>query len=154
MSALMFFEGFKQIDASTEMRGKMSLDVLGLTREDMERFPMPNYPQIVSHLKPISDSEVRHWIIRNTYSPVLKSRRKDALKAFRAFCSDLGWDANEIKETMKLNEEMLDLKPIDEGVLSSNSSVNTGSVSNSGSGCLSVIALVIISTALLAFTLI
>ena len=38
MSALLFFEGFDQIDDFSEYRVKMSLDVLGLSRIDMECF--------------------------------------------------------------------------------------------------------------------
>ena len=45
----------------------MLLDALGLTKADMEVFPMPEYSQIVEHIKPITDSEVRHWVITNTY---------------------------------------------------------------------------------------
>ncbi len=71
MSAVMVFEGFNQFDAMTEIGGDMKSEVLGLTKEDMARFSMPTYPQILSHLKSISDSEVRHWIISNTYYPVL-----------------------------------------------------------------------------------
>lgn len=162
MSALLFFEGFHQMDDMTEMRVKMRLDVLGLTQEDMESFPKPDYSQIVSHLKSISDFEVRRWVINNTYSPVLKSNRIDALRAYRTFCSDLGWDANEIKECMDLIEDLEGIKPIedsekrysptDTGVKSSGS-IDTG-VKNSSSGCLSIIALVIVSTALFAFAFI
>lgn len=144
MSAILVFEGFKKLDDMTEIRGEMLLDVLGLTKADVESFPIPDYPQIVAHLKPISDSEVRDWIITNTYSPVLKSRRKDALNAFRNFCSDLSW-GTEVKESMELTEELLGLKPIDNGVK------NLGMGSNAGSGCLSVIVLIIVSTALFFF---
>lgn len=120
MAAVMVFEGFKPMDAMTEIHGEMLLDVLGLTKADMESFPMPEYSQIVEHIKSITDSEVRHWIITNTYSPVLKSRKQDALNAFRNFCSDLKWD--EIKESMKLTEKLDGLKPIDSG------SMNMGGV--------------------------
>lgn len=137
MSAILFFEGFNQIDDMTEFRGKMRLDVLGLTKEDIESFPIPNYSQIVSHLKPISDPEVKHWVIINTYSPVLESRRADAVRAFRTFCTDLRWDANEIKEEMELTEDLLEMKPIDNGMSTS-------------SGCLSVVALIVVSTILCA----
>lgn len=113
MAAVMVFEGFKPMDAMTEIHGEMLLDVLGLTKADMESFPMPEYSQVVEHIKSITDSEVRHWIITNTYSPVLKSRKQDALNAFRNFCSDLKWD--EIKESMKLTEKLDGLKPIDSG---------------------------------------
>ena len=147
MSAILVFEGFKQLDAMTEIRGEMLLDVLGLTKADMDSFPIPEYSQIVTHLKPISDSEVRHWIITNTYSPVLKSRRKDALNAFKNFCSVLRWDA-EAKESMALTEELEGIKPIDNGVK------NKRTGSSAGSGCLSVIALIIVSTAIVSFTLI
>ena len=143
MSAVMFFEGFNQINEMTEVRGEMLLDVLGLTKEDIERFPMPDYSQIISHLQPISDPEVRSWVIRNTYSSVLKSKRADALKAFRMFCADLKWDANEIKEKTKSTEELYDMKPIDNGIKST-----------TGSGCLSVVALIIVSTVLCAFAVI
>ncbi len=154
MSIVMVFEGYNQINEMTELHGEMLLDVLGLSREEIERFPMPkDFSQIVAHLKPISDPEVRHWIIRNSYSPVLKSRRRDALRDFRTFCSALEWDAKEIKETMELTEELDGLKPIDGGGLSSNFSVNNGSGSNTGSGCLSVIALIIVSTLLCSFIL-
>jgi len=144
MSAILFFEGFNQLDDMTEFRGKMCLDVLDLTKEDAENFPIPNYSQIISHLKPISNPEVKHWVITNTYSPVLKSRRADAVRAFRTFCADLRWDANEIKKTTKLTEELLELKPV---------SVYDGEKSSS-SGCLSVVALIIASTVLCAFALI
>lgn len=144
MAAVMFFEGFNQINEMTEIRGEMLLDVLGLSKEDMERLSIPNYSQIVSHLKPISDSEVKHWVITNTYSPVLKSKRADAVRAFRTFCADLRWDVYEIKKTMKLAEELLELKPV---------SVYDGEKSSS-SGCLSVVALIIASTVLCAFAFI
>ncbi|MCQ2270864.1 MAG: hypothetical protein MJZ52_06540 [Bacteroidales bacterium] len=107
MSAIMTFEGFNQMDELTEIRGKVKLDDLNLTTDDMENFPMPNFTQIVSHLKDISNSEVQHWIITNTYSPVLESQRKDALCLFRMFCMDLNWDINEILKTMKLTEEFI-----------------------------------------------
>ena len=159
MAAVMVFEGFKQIDAMTEIRGEMLLDVLGLIKEDMEKFPMPEYSQIVAHLSPISDPEVRHWVITNTYSPVLKSRKPEALYAFRNFCSDLKWDANEIKESTDLTEDLEGIKPvsssvrkpIDNGARNSASSYNTNS--SSGSGCLSVAILLFVSTALFAFAL-
>ncbi len=142
MSAVLFFEGFKQQDDMTEIRGEMLLDVLGLTKADIDSFSKPNYSQIVTHLKSISDSEVKHWIITNTYLPVLRSRRKDALNAFRKFCSDLSWDT-EAKESMKLTEELEGLKPID----------NSYNNRETGSGCLSVITLIIVSTTLFAFTI-
>ena len=150
MAAVMVFEGFMQVDAMTEIRGEMLLDALGLTKADMESFPMPEYSQIVEHIKPITDSEVRHWVITNTYSPVLKSRRRDALNAFRNFCADLKWD--EIKESMELTEELEELKPIDDVGMSmgAGSRMNTTKGSSTSSGCLSVIALIIVSTALFA----
>jgi len=46
---------------------------------------------------------------------------------------------------MELTEELLGLKPIDNGVK------NMGMGSNAGSGCLSVIVLIIVSTALFFF---
>ena len=152
MAAVMVFEGFKQLDEMTEIHGEMLLDVLGLTKADVDRFPMPDYPQIVSHLKPISDTEVIHWIITNTYSPVLKSRRKDALTAFRNFCSDLNWDANLIKESTGLTEDIENLKPIDNGVRNASSRVSSNVGTSTSSGCLSVIAIIIVTTALFAFT--
>ena len=154
MAAVMFFEGFKQLDDMTEIHGEMLLDVLGLTKTDMDRFPIPDYPQIVSHLKPISDTEVMHWIITNTYSPVLKSRRTDALNAFRNFCSDLEGDTNIIKESMELTEDLEDLKPIDNGIRSASSGMRSSVSTSTGSGCFSVIAIIIVSTALFAFTII
>lgn len=135
MSALLFFEGFDQIDDFSEYRVKMSLDVLGLSRIDMECFQMPDYSQIVTQLKGISDSEVQDWIITNTYSPVLRSRRIDALKAFGVFCFDLKWDINEIKETMKVTEDLCELKPIDNVEKYMRVGVN------SGSGCLTGVIL-------------
>lgn len=144
MAAVMVFEGYKGIDELTEIDGEMKLNVLGLTKDDIERFPMPkNFTQIVAHLKPISDSDVRHWVICNTYAPVLKSRRSDALRDFRTFCVALGWDAKEIKEEMELTEELFKMKPIDNGMSAS-----------TGSGCLSVVGLIIVSTLLCAFALI
>ncbi len=154
MATVMFFDGFKQSDDMTEIHGEMLLDVLGLTKVDIESFPMPDYPQIVSHLKQISDSNVQDWIITNTYSPVLKSRRKDALNVFRMFCSDLGWDSNRIKESMELTENMIEMKPIDNREMRSGSSIGTSTNTITGSGCLSVIVLIIASTTLFAFTLI
>ena len=133
MASIMVFEGFKQLDAMSEIHGEMLLDVLGLSKADMDSFPIPEYSQIVKHIRPITDSEVRHWIITNTYSPVLRSRRKDAQNAFRNFCSDLGW--SEIRESMELTEELEGLKPLDNGKMSS------GGGSNTSSGCLSVIVL-------------
>lgn len=147
MAAVMVFEGYNGIDETTEVHGKMTLDLLGLTKEEIERFPMPkNFAQIVAHLRPISDSEVRHWVICNTYAPVLKSRRRDALRDFRSFCAALGWDAKEIKEEMELTEEIFDIKPIDDGM-------SSGIGTRPGSGCLSVITLVIVSITFLAFSL-
>lgn len=144
MAAVMVFEGYKGIDEMTEIEGEMKLDVLGLSKDDIERFPMPkDFSQIVTHLRPISDPEVRHWIICNTYTPVLQSRRKDALRDFKSFCTALGWNANEIKEEMKLTEELLDIKPLVNGMRAK---------SQSGSGCLSIIVFVIICTTLVAFT--
>lgn len=134
MSALLFFEGFNQVDDFSEYRVKMLLDVLGLTRMDMECFQMPDYSQIVEQLKKITDSEVQYWMITNAYSPVLKSRRIDALKAFSVFCLDLKWDINEIKDTMKLTEELDELKPIDDV----EKYMRVGR--NSTSGCLTVMA--------------
>ena len=146
MAAVMIFDGYNGIDEMTEIYGKMTLDVLGLSKEEIERFPMPkNFSQIVDHLKPISDPVVRDWIICNTYSPVLKSRRRDALRDFRTFCNALGWDAKEIKESMELTEELDNLKPIENGMGASTSS-------SSNSGCFSIIALVLVSTILLAFS--
>lgn len=142
MAAVLVFEGYKGVDDMTEIDGKMKLDVLGLSREDIESFPMPkSFAQIVAHLRPISDSEVRHWVICNTYVPVLKSRRIDALRDYRKFCAALGWDAKEIKEEMELTEDLFEIKPIDNDIKSS------------GSGCLSLIAMIIASTALLVFAM-
>lgn len=157
MAAVMVFEGFKQLDAMSEIRAEMLLDALSLTKEDMEKFPISEYHQIVAHLSPISDPEVRHWVITNTYSPVLKSRKPEALNAFRNFCSDLKWDANEIKETTDLSEELEGIRPVDCGVRrpidneTRTASYNTNNSSNSG--CLSVAVLLIVSTALFAFAL-
>lgn len=153
MSAVMIFEGFKKIDALTEYFGKWKLETLGLTKEDMERFPMPDYTQIVSHLKPISDTEVRHWIITNTYAPVLQSKRADALKTFRIFCSDLCWDVNEIKKSTKLTEELLELNPIDGGINIEDSMINRGSRNSrgAGNGCLFALALMIVSTSIFVY---
>lgn len=159
MAAVMVFEGFKQLDAMTEIRGEMLLDVLSLTKEDMDSFPMPEYNQIIAHLSPISDPEVRHWVITNTYSPVLKSRKPEALNAFKNFCSDLKWDAKEIKESTDLTEDLEDMKPVDGGV---RKPINNGTRtapsynanSSSGSGCLSVVVLLVVSTAFFAFALI
>lgn len=142
MAAIMVFEGFKQLDDMTEFYGEMLLDVLGLSKADMASFHVPDYSQIIEHLKPITDSEVRHWIITNTYSPVLKSRRKDAQNAFKKFCSDLKWD--EIKESMELTEELLGLLEPDNEIRS------IGGGSKTSSGCLSVIALIIVNTVLFA----
>lgn len=142
MAAVLVFEGYGDVDELTEIDGEMKLNVLGLTKEDIERFPMPkDFAQIVAHLKPISDPDVRHWVICNTYAPVLKSRRIDALRDFRMFCVALGWDAKVIKEEMELTEDLFEIKPIDDGVKSSNS------------GCISAISLFIVGTALLVFTL-
>ena len=152
MSAIMVFEGFQPINPMTEIHGEMLLDVLGLTKLDIESFPMPDYSQIIDHLKPISDLEVKQWIITNTYSPVLKSRRTDALEAYRAFCSDLKWDTDLIKETMRLTEDIAGMKPIDNGVWSTGSRIGTRSTTSTGSGCLSIIILFIVSTALFVFT--
>lgn len=141
LSAVTLFDAFYKRDGMTRIHDEMLLDVLSLTKADKESFPKTSYSQIVSNLKTISDPEVRHWVITNTYAPVLRSRRADALKKFRTFCSDLGWDANEIKESMELTEELEELKPIDIGVKSS------------GSGCLSIIAFIVVCTALFAFAL-
>lgn len=141
MSAILFFKGFNQVDQMAEIDLKMDLNTLGLSKEDIVNFPMPDYSQIVSNLKNISDPEVRHFILSNTYLPVLRSQKTDAFKAFKIFCSDLRWSSKEIRESMELTEQISDLKPI-------NNYTN-----NSRPGCLSVVVLVIISTTLLAFTL-
>ena len=153
MAAKIFFEGFDKIDYMTDIRGEMSLDVLGLTTDDMERFPIPDYSQLVSHLSPISDPEVRHWIITNTYSPVLKCQRADALRTFRRFCSDLRWDSNEIKESLKLTEELDGIKPIriDNNSFGNVQSSIGNSTNGSSSGCLSVFVLIIVSTLLCSY---
>lgn len=143
MSAIMVFEGFNQIDSMTEIRGEMNLDALGLSKEDIVNFQMPEYSQVVSQLRNITDSEVRHYIISNTYLPVLRSQNKDAFRAFRQFCSDLGWDSKEVKESMDITESISDLKPIKD--IPNNSSK---------AGCLTVVVFVIVSTTLLAFTVI
>ena len=153
MAALIFFEGFKQLDDMTEIRGEMLLDILGLTKSDMDSFPMPDYSQIVSHLRPITDTEVMHWIITNTYSPVLRSRRTDALNAFRNFCSDLKWDKTIIDESIELTENLEGMKPTDSGISSSARGLNSNKSTSTGSGCLSVIAIIFASTALFAFTI-
>lgn len=145
MSAIMVFEGYNQLDDMTGVVVEMKSDVLGLTKEDIAKFPMPTYPQIVSCLKPILDSEVRHWIIMNTYHPVLKCRRADALRAFRAFCSDLGWD--DIKDSVNLAEELFDLKPIDNDAKSTYTK-SPSHIDTTGPGCLSGIVLIIVSTLL------
>lgn len=147
MSAILVFQGFSKIDSMTEIRGEMTLDVLSLTKDDIKSFPIPDYSQIVSHLRPISDPEVRHWVITNTYSPVLRSRKVEAQNAFYNFCSDLGWDSNEIKETMELTEELDGLKPIKPSGGAGYHGGYTPSKS-SNSGCASVIALIIFSTLL------
>lgn len=142
MSAIMVFEGFNGVDAMTETQGEMSLDVLGLSKEDIMSFPMPEYSQIISHLKIINDPEVRHFILSNTYLPVLRSQKADAYRAFKQFCSDLKWSSSEVKESMELTEQISDIKPL----------YNiTGS---SKSGCLTVIVFAILSSTLLAFTVI
>ena len=146
MAAIMVFQGYEGVDEMTEIFGEMKLDVLSLSKEDLERFPIPqNISQIVNHLKLISDPEVRDYVITNTYSPVLKSRRRDALSNYRAFCRSLGWPVKEIKESMEMTEEIYNMKPVDNGI--------DGVLGpNQRSGCLSVIALVILSTILLAFS--
>jgi len=149
MSAVMVFEGFKGVDDMTEIRGEMLLDVLGLTKEEIERFPMPSYAQLIAHLKLISNPEVRDWVITNTYSPVLRSRRNDALHDFRTFCDDLGWNKKEIKDSLDLIEEIEGIKPIDNGA-----KLGSHNNSSSGTGCLSVIMIVIVSTIICSFVLI
>ena len=149
MSAVLFFEGFGQAGGMMNSSCiELSLDVLGLTESDMERFPTPDYMQIISHLKDISDPEVRHWIISNTYVPVLRSRRVDAMKAFNTFCSDLGWNVNEIKENMELIEKICELKPVE-----CNVGAMDCNLKSAGTGCFSVIVLIVIGIALSAFTL-
>lgn len=149
MAATMFFEGFNPKDAMTEINGELCLDVLGLTKEDMQGFPMPDYPQIVSHLKQISDPNVRHWVITNTYAHVLKSRKAEAMNAFKNFCTDLEWDSNEIKESMESTEVLYELKPIESESSSTDSAGNASG--GTGTGCLFVVALFIISTLLCSF---
>lgn len=131
LSAVLFFEGFKQMDDMTEIHGKMILDVLGLTQDEVERFPVPKYSQILLHLRPISNPEVRQWIIGAVYAPVLKSRRTDAQKAFESFCFDLKWDISEIKDSMKSIENLFELKPINSSTNTSYSRKTTNNV-----GCL------------------
>ena len=133
----------------TEINSEVCLDVLGLTKEDMQSIPMPDYPQIVSHLKHISDPNVRHWVITNTYAPVLKSRKAEAMNAFKNFCSDLEWDSNEIKESMESTEVLYEVKPIESG--SSSTDYEGNASGGSGSGCLFVVALFIISTLFCSF---
>ena len=47
MSALMIFDGFEELDYTTEIRGEMHLDILDLTKSDVENFAIPSYAQIV-----------------------------------------------------------------------------------------------------------
>lgn len=147
LSALIYFDGFEELDDMTEFRGEMLLDVLNLTKSDVENFPMPNYTQIVAHIKNISDYEVRDWIITNAYSPVLKSRRNDALQTFFKFCSDLGWDTNEIKATMRTTEELWDLKPMNYNIR------NVPANNDATSGCFSTIALFFICIVIITIAL-
>lgn len=147
LSALMFFDGFEELDYTTEIIGEMHLDVLDLTKSDVENFAIPSYAQIVAHIKSISDYELRDWIITNTYSPVLKSRRNDALQTFFKFCSDLGWDANEIKDTMKTTEELWDLKPMNYNLR------NVPANNDATSGCFSTIAIFFICIAIITIAL-
>ena len=149
MAATLFFERFNQEDLMSEINEEVCLDVLGLTKEDMQGFPMPDYPQIVSHLKQISDPNVRHWVITNTYGPVLKSKKAEAVYAFKDFCSDLEWDPNEIKESMESTEVLYEIKPIERDSISTDTADNTSG--GTGSGCLFVVALFIISTLLYSF---
>ncbi len=145
MAAVLVFEGYKGVDELTEVEGEMKLDVLSLTKEEMEKFPMPkDFSQIVAHLRPISDTDVRHWVITNTYSPVLQSQRKDALRDFRAFCVALGWNPKEIKEDMELLEDLLEIKPI---------SSTEGVRAVSKSGCFPIIAMFVVFAMLLSFTM-
>ena len=62
MSAIMVFEGFQPINPMTEIHDEMLLDVLGLTKLDIESFPLPGCSQIIDHLKPSSDLEVKQRI--------------------------------------------------------------------------------------------
>lgn len=101
----------------------------------------------MAHIKSISDYELRDWIITNTYSPVLKSRRNDAFQTFLKFCSDLGWDANEIKDTMKTTEELWDLKPMNYNFR------NVPANNDATSGCFSTIALFFICIAIITIAL-
>ena len=147
LSALMIFDGFEELDYTTEIRGEMHLDILHLTKSDVENFAIPSYAQIVAHIKSISDHELRDWIITNTYSPVLKSRRNDALQTFLKFCSDLGWDAKEIKDTMKTTEELWDLKPMNYNFR------NVPANNDATSGCFSTIAIFFICIAIITIAL-
>ena len=60
------------------------------------------------------------------------------------------WD--EIKESMELTEELEELKPIDSESMNMGASPRMSSAtgSNTSSGCFSIIALIIVSTALFA----
>ena len=149
MAATLFFDRFNPTDAMAEINEELCLDVLGLTKEDMQSFPMSDYPQIASHLEHISDPNVRHWVITNTYAPVLKSGKAEAMNAFKKFCSDLGWDSNEIKESMESTEVLYELKPTESGSRSTGSAGNASG--GTDSGCLFVVALILLSSLLCSF---
>lgn len=53
MAAIMVFEGFKPMDAMTEIHGEMLFDVLGLTKADMEGFPSLNIHKLWNILSPL-----------------------------------------------------------------------------------------------------
>ena len=73
---------------------------------------MPDYAQIVSHLKPISDSVVRNWVIMHTYASVLNFATFESLNMFEKFCLDLKWDPDEIEECMDFSEELSRIPPL------------------------------------------
>ena len=112
ISALMLFDGYHQIDEMINEGGQLYLDALGLTIEDVRKYPMPDYAQIVSHLKPISDSVVRNWVIMHTYASVLNFATFESLNMFEKFCLDLKWDPDEIEECMDFSEELSRIPPL------------------------------------------
>lgn len=112
MAAIFFFQGYSEVDDYSVWRGDQNLDMLGLSKRDMEIFPIPNYNKLLTNLRNISDKEIQSFIVGRTYREVLVSGRKDALQHFQVFCIDLKWNIRDIEESMQVTEELYEIKPV------------------------------------------
>ena len=112
MAAIFFFKGYSEVDDYSVWRGEQNLDMLGLSKRDMDIFPIPNYNKLVTNLRNISDKDIQDYIISNTYDEVLLSKNREALQLFIVFCLDLKYNLKDVEESMQLMEELREIKPV------------------------------------------